>query len=313
MRLRLISEDPDAERSKKWQALLNFKDQTPDNGDDAKPIARKSAIEEPQPKQTSFAVEKEEPLANIPYTNLGNQPVARLPSGYTPNPESLSEEVRRKLASLSPDSMINGRLAYEHQPFIYLHPGRLYIGPYGTYHNSITAKLAGQEAQLISNAYNGRDDLPSAVGRIGVGFQSIDKSLAKATIVSLYAKAGSGLSGVVQGLVQSILQGGFAPTDALLSWGGHVRVMGQASSGPQMELSSDAKRLGELQVAMHLGAWPDGRRLTQQERAMIQKELGLDTWAMKKNPWQQSMEKAGIINPGQKWWAPYSESQEKLA
>lgn len=67
--------------------------------------------------------------------------------------------------------------------------------------------------------------------------------------------------------------------------------------------------MGELQVALHIGAWSNGKRLTPEDRQYIMKQLGMKQNIVK-NPYQRELEKIGTIGPGQKWWAPTSESHQ---
>ena len=77
----------------------------------------------------------------------------------------------------------------------------------------------------------------------------------------------------------------------------------------QQEASDSAKELGDLQVALHLGAWPNGKPLTAAEKKQIRTKLGLGPTVSNKKTWSGEFNKAGITKPGQKWWAMTSESK----
>jgi len=66
------------------------------------------------------------------------------------------------------------------------------------------------------------------------------------------------------------------------------------------QLSPEQRRKLELRKKLHL--------MRGKEKIAARKELGL--WSDKKiqHPWQKEMEKTGDVSPGQKWWAPHSES-----
>lgn len=46
------------------------------------------------------------------------------------------------------------------------------------------------------------------------------------------------------------------------------------------------------------------------EKKTAMKKLGLGFKSPGKHPWQKAQEKAGMLGPGQKWWAPQSESRQ---
>ena len=62
-----------------------------------------------------------------------------------------------------------------------------------------------------------------------------------------------------------------------------------------------------VDLAKRIEMWKKLHLMKPQQKKQAMKELGLDT-PMKKNPWQDAMEKGGHITPGQKWWAPHSEN-----
>jgi len=71
------------------------------------------------------------------------------------------------------------------------------------------------------------------------------------------------------------------------------------------ELSPEKRREMELRQQLH--------QMRPNEKKKARKELGLWTDKSPKHPWQAGMEKAGEVQPGQKWWAPHSESIEGIA
>lgn len=77
----------------------------------------------------------------------------------------------------------------------------------------------------------------------------------------------------------------------------------------QAEASDENKELANLQVALHLGAWPNGKPLTAAERKQIRAKLGIGPAVSNKKTWSGEFNKAGITKPGQKWWAMTSEGK----
>lgn len=66
----------------------------------------------------------------------------------------------------------------------------------------------------------------------------------------------------------------------------------------QAQLTPEQERKREMMRQLHL--------MKPQEKKATMKELGL-VGGGHKQPWQKSAEKAGIVQPGQKWWAMSSE------
>ena len=81
------------------------------------------------------------------------------------------------------------------------------------------------------------------------------------------------------------------------------------NAGAAPEVSAEDKEKGELQVALHIGAWPSGKPLTAIEKKQIRQKLGLGPTYSNKKTWRGEFNNAGLTRPGQKWWAMTSESK----
>lgn len=64
----------------------------------------------------------------------------------------------------------------------------------------------------------------------------------------------------------------------------------------------DPKKARELELLRNL------HLMNPQAKKKAKKELGL-AWSSRKHPWQSASEKARLVTPDQKWWAPTSESK----
>lgn len=72
---------------------------------------------------------------------------------------------------------------------------------------------------------------------------------------------------------------------------------------PAPTTNTDFSHQAASATALHLGAWPDGRRLTDDERTQLMKSLGRSVPTRK--GWPSSMSQ---FAPGRKWWAVNSET-----
>jgi len=81
------------------------------------------------------------------------------------------------------------------------------------------------------------------------------------------------------------------------AWIGTIRNLDISTHG----LTPEQQRILDLHKRLHLMP-PD-------EKKKAMKELGL-RWKSTKNPWQREAEKAELVKPGQKWWAPTSEGKQ---
>lgn len=256
-------------------------------------------------------------LATQSFSN--HSPISPAKVGGTPN--NLSEALVSRLVDVSASTMIDNyrSMPRRTQPFIYDMglTNRLYVGEAGHYHESITNDLDGEESTGVDAVYYGSKiyssttpevEVIGAIGRIGYGFSKIDESLSDLTMIAVYYTDASQKPGVMSSLITKLIAEKYAPADACINYGGKLLTASEMVGGAKVEISSQDKLREEYQIAYHLGTWPDGRRMSPTEKRALGKKLGIFSAGMKKHPWQDSMEKAKVINPGQRWWAPHSES-----
>lgn len=231
------------------------------------------------------------------------------------------EAIRQYLMRVDPAMIIDDGIFASHNPFVYIHNDnqKLYFGNPDTFHNGLLRKFP-RKAKLIDAAIYAEPGLgPVAVGRVGYGF--IEKENAypprpkipdagDMEFVSFYDHS-SNQAGV-QGCILALLREKHIDTSAYVTFAGNVRRLNNAPqmSKPTAEPTDEQKERSRLIAAVHLGTWPDGRRMSPEEKADLQKKLGMRSVPMKKNRWQSEMEKHGIIHPGQRWWTPTSEAVE---
>jgi len=249
-----------------------------------------------------------------------------IPDG-TPKIDQIPGKLASYLANLTPAALIDQSLARFTQPFIYsaLTDHRLYIGGTNTGHYQLIGNTDGKTYEIIDRTYSqgygtgGPSKYPGCVGRIGYDLTKFAKYeadpasrelLGNATIVSIYAQD-TNTPEIIQDCVKRLVDGGYVHRNALFVYGNQYNNVDAIVGGGGPEADEEAKRLGQLQVAYHLKAWPDGRRLTPAELSWVKKELGITT-TQKKHPMQAAQEKAGLLKPGQRWWAPTSEGCHRL-
>lgn len=286
---------------------------------------------------------KPKPVDNASAMFQNIPPAAR--PGVTP-PLADLENIRTKngnrlgdvFAAMSPADLIDEPSSRPEvsQPFMYAN-GRLYVGERNTYHHKIINEMppGSKEERVLNNVYAGGDfdqnynavpgsAQPGIVGRIGYGFKKLAPALSQATIVTIYARAGAG-SDTIKKTIQELVKGGYAIQDSMVIVGDHVSTVAEFMGGNQVaEVSEEDKTWEDMrrnywvdkwtpeQVRQLLdnGTWPNQAPVTPEQRAMLLRKFKLGGGGGKKHAWQAAMEKAGIINPGQKWWAPTSESLE---
>lgn len=275
--------------------------------------------------------------AKIDNNNFQNSPPAfRGQSGQSPDLNQLDDRTRNRLDSMTPGNMIdspNMRPAIT-QPFIYKggKNARLFVGDENRYHYDLLTSISDfglkSDYVILNNIYydDSNDYIPGVVGRIGYNFHNIDPKLANTSLVSVYARDRSKDPNVIRAAVQALVQDGYIPPDAIFCYGGKAvsltEILGDAT---QATVSDDSRLWDQLNSKYYLsnwtpeiankfytaGEWPNRTPMTSVERALIARKFKLGGTGGAKNQWQSEMEKAGIINPGQKWWAPTSESKNK--
>lgn len=243
------------------------------------------------------------------------------------------------LSSIDAGDIIDSQMSDNSLPFVYvavdiadpntMSDGKygnkgigLYVGAKNHFHSSIlTANNKNSKNKRLICAID-RDGEPglNAVGRVAYGIDSFpyepnhkyryDERLKDIQLVAYYISDYI-TSDVINQCNKELLKAGLVTGDAYFVYAGQVRKI-SGEEKPLEKATEDQKRRGALQVALHLGNWPDGRRLTGKERKDIEEELGIDRSKIEKNPtWAGEARKAGITIPGQKWWAMHSEGKSK--
>lgn len=289
----------------------------------------------PPPKAKTQAVEPDATTyQNVP-------PKGQVQPGGTPDPSDLDEfdDLTRELRNYSAADMIDDPSSKPEwaQPFFYAN-NRLYVGENHTYHYGIRNKVkvkSQKEEAILGNIYQGGDyddnynnvpgsALPGVVGRVGTGFGKMNRRLAKATIIAMYSRPGA-TPEVMKAAVRDLVKGGYAPPDALVIVAGNLTSAQEFIGGAVQENSVESQTMEEMErnywiskwttdqirQVLDSGYWPNRLRVTEEQRALLQKKFGLGGGGGVKNRWQKSMEQAGLINPGQKWWAPTSEGKKR--
>jgi hypothetical protein len=237
--------------------------------------------------------------------------------------EPLEEIVKRMDAA----SIIDRGLCDTHFPFIYVPDTqrKLFIGKFGKYHNNLISELIRSqhpEAKVVDATYHNETDALVAVGRVGVGIKRYEKDyqvfdipddrFGDVQVVSFYVKYNTNAEVVIEA-VKALLANKAIEPAAYLVYGNEVKKVSEVVGGGRVaNADEESLRKGKLQVALHLGAWPDGRRLTPQERKQIEQELGMASRPVLKHPMQKHLEQNRLLTPGARWWTPTSESRHRL-
>ncbi len=240
------------------------------------------------------------------------------------------QEIRDILAQIATSDLIDDALADKHYPFIYLiDQDRLYVGEEGEYHGGFARHVSDELLKIYQGGAVYDLKLKKTVvyrkliGRIGMGLTAVNFSydldppepdFEKMNLIAMYVKDDSTPKDAQQCVKRVMEFGtrlGISPNNTYVSYAHEAMPVREfLGGGGKQEMSDEDRRLGELQVMLHLGADKNGKRLTPEERRWIEKELGIKREKIIKNPWQQEAENIGMVQPGQKWWAPTSESIE---
>jgi len=229
-------------------------------------------------------------------------------------------EVRGNQQTVDP-KILNPSYLYDHpelftysQAFIFIPPKTLVMGM-DTTHTQLALQLthkvaanpqASKQEKLLAQAakYAALGSLtkfPYATGRIV--YDLTPSNLADRSLVSYYSHRNT-TPDVLKASLAFLQSKGHIDPDTIIVFG--QQVLNNNEVDAAREHTPEEIRKGQLQVMLHLGATPDGKRLTQQQKNAIRKELGIGTPA-NANPWNVAGEKAGITVPGQKMWAMHSE------
>lgn len=290
---------------------------------------------------------KPKPVDNGPSAIFQNAPPAAQPQpGGTPSLAAVQNiqtnngnRLGEVFSEMSPADLIDDPATRPEvsQPFIYAN-GRLYVGERNSYHHKIMSELpaGSREEKVLNNVYSSGDydanynnvpgsALPGTVGRIGYGFRKMAPALSRATIVTMYAKAGAS-SDVIKKTIQELVKGGYAIQDSMVIIGDNVSTVAEFMGGNEVAEISEEDKVWEdmrrnywvdkwspeqVKQVLDNGNWPNQAPVTAPQRAMLLRKFKLGGGGGVKKGWQKAMEKAGLINPGQKWWAPTSESTSR--
>lgn len=237
-----------------------------------------------------------------------------------------NDELLNDLRYIEANMIIDIDLFRYHIPFIYIPGLPIAYGDDNEYHSSIDVTNT-----RFKDVYRGTSNEESAVGRIGrhlIKKASNSNSAGEYTrarwpwkalnmpevsVVAFYPRETT-TPDVISSCVQQLLTDKQVDRATYVVYANQVlTVAALTQSDSNLDAAnSEQIRLGKLQVALHLGAWPDGRRLTNTERDLIMKELGISkTGPSAKYKMQVASARAGVTIPGQKWWAPHSESRDR--
>jgi hypothetical protein len=225
------------------------------------------------------------------------------------------------LVNLNPDSII--RATRSARPIIFVN-GKNYLGEENQYHSGLMNDVADDDppaSKMLARAYYGRahygeveygadDEYPGAVGRIAYGLipdSGFDREALKDVQAVVYYESRSPAENM-RASVADLIDVGHIRPDAYVIYNNEVARASAVVGDGVADASAEKKRRSNLQIALHLGSWPDGRRLSPEERRWAMKELGWEQLRIR-NPWQQGAEAAKLVQPGQKWWAPTSEGK----
>jgi hypothetical protein len=235
-------------------------------------------------------------------------------------PKSKSESLNFKfwfdnfehdLTSLTPDAIHDHQMCQHSYSVIYSpENGGLYISKEGESHNDMISDLHGHgHADSYSDASRIQSDYyslarDSVFCRIGQNLRT-DTALIQMVVVSFYTDEHS--HELVPGVIDALLAEGHITEDAVVIHGDEISKAGDVMAHGTSAASTEKKERAKLQIAYHLGAWPDGRRLTPEEKKAIANQLGFV--GSTKSKWQDEGEKAGIVPRGAKYWALTSEGR----
>ena len=219
------------------------------------------------------------------------------------------------LSTITPDTLLN----YEDVvPFVYsATTDKLYWKKKIEYHNELIDALADEgKEEEADDARMVRWKAPGVVGRIAYAgrdkthfsYNSRKTVPNDEAIVAFYTRTESKYNEYIKRSLQLLMQDKLITRNSYVVIAAKINTVDDLLGHKEIHLNDEEKRLGALQVAMHLGAWPDGRRITAAERKYIMKELGMETGVMRKHAWQKSLEDNKLLTPGHRFWAQKSES-----
>lgn len=201
-----------------------------------------------------------------------------------PKPNQIDPKSRtfqHALAQINANSIIDAGYFQNHIPFMYV-PGTsrvLYVGKDGEHHSHLRGRVPGKaDSDLLQSAYINTE--PGAIGRIGINllkiprpdniWEDMEYELPGLQYVAFYISSSEPL---ISNCIRALVEQGYLKSDAMVR-------------------GEDDK----IKPASVFAA----RGKSDQSR---------DVQVSGQNTWQRQSERAGVIRPGQKWWAPTSEGK----
>lgn len=223
----------------------------------------------------------------------------------------IDPKVIKWMKYVTPDGLLN----YEHpRAFIYsAQKDKLYFNN-ESWHQGLISSLPKEDSKEAYGVRNDRE--PGVVGRIAYSGKDPDhwnhnpeKVVPNGeAMIGIYMRSEDEKQPqYIKRTLQLLVQEKLVTKSSFVIMGGEVESVGEMLGDVQIHNNDEQKRLGALQIAMHLGAWPDGRRITAAERKYIMKELGMEL-ITRKHAWQKSLEDNKLLTPGHRFWAQKSES-----
>lgn len=204
-----------------------------------------------------------------------------------PQPGQPTQEDLESMGLISAAGLIDSGFAAWHKPFIYCPEShlKLYMGPSNGYHSELLHQLERsqpEEHRKYESTYYGHVD--GSVGRIGRGIIRLEDSTTwkykkvdypTLELVAFYDRTSGGNIGWDAAAVKALIQGKYIKPDAIVCYEGGTfpAATFAAKANPEPDLEPEEEK---------------------------------STPGM-----QAAMRKAGLLGPGQKWWAPHSEGKKR--
>lgn len=262
--------------------------------------------------------------------------------GEDNSPEKL-EEIKSKLAGISPAALIDMHLADETVPFIAADDQQgsayVYYGPVNGYHTDITHsdEIDSDTAQALSYVYENQGGgwLDGLVGRIGLGVSYLNSNFKgeklyfdqkPVAVIDVYPVKDTAIVSKVLDVMKEnkaidldYVDMGAIPNNKyawFLVMGDQVvpfNVTVSASKPAPMELkgaTDEEKDRAAMQIALHTGRWPNGKPVDGVEKKRLQELLGLKVDTAPPDSKQQSIwKKLGL--PG-KYWSQFGDWNQNV-
>lgn len=240
-----------------------------------------------------------------------------------PRPDQ--ETILATLSNVYASAMVDEMLFKETYPFIFIsndNSGKqLYVGGNHEHHKDIEKKYPDKYDQFQEARYgNGYKEIhgydsDNAVGRVGINVDDAESLRDRFLMpiaglnIEVIAFYPSSHRQAVKPCVDRLIADRIVGPSAYIIYGSQITQSHGEETQNLKDTTDEEKERGMLQMAVHLGTWPDGRRMTATEKFALQKQLGMRTAPVVKKGMQKSMEKNKFTIPGQRWWAATSESK----